>query len=180
MKEINKILSQKNYMETEDTIALLSSKNVKDVTLEYIGPRSHPSAGKNTGKGFIQILDCLVCYPQLKLNDRLVYSAIRNYAYDPRYNKKTTVTNETIARRLGISKSSVSSSISKLQSLGIIRLHMNSSHVRVIKVVSDFYEEQPEEKAWREKLEEEMKARKESQDADTDLDEDDDMEDFPF
>ena len=65
---------------------------------------------------------------------------------------RTNVRNETIADRLGIGKTTVSQSISKLQSLGIIKLKENKNrHERIIIVVRDFYEEQPEESAWRKK-----------------------------
>ena len=103
--------------------------------------------------GFIKLMDKLVNFPQLSLMDRLVYSALRNYVYDETYRMRTNVRNETIADRLGISKTTVSQSISKLQSLGIIKLHVSKSrHERIIEVVRDFYVEQPEEVAWREKL----------------------------
>ena len=102
--------------------------------------------------GFIKLPDRLVNYPQLTLMDRLVYSALRNYTYDPKCNMRTNVRNETIADRLGIGKTTVSQSISKLQSLGIIKLKENKNrHERIIIVVRDFYEEQPEESAWRKK-----------------------------
>ena len=84
--------------------------------------------------------------------DRLVYCAVRNYTDASPYGK-TNVRNETIADRLGIGITSVSTSISKLQSLGIIKLGMNQKrNERIIELVRDFTQEQPEEAAWREKL----------------------------
>jgi len=100
--------------------------------------------------GFVKLLDKLVNYPQLSLMDRLVYCAIRNYTDASRYGK-VNVRNETIADRLGVSITSVSTSISKLQSLGIIKLSMNQKrNERIIELVRDFTKEQPEETAWRE------------------------------
>lgn len=82
--------------------------------------------------------------------DRLVCCAIRNYTQASSFGK-TNVRNETIADRLGIGITSVSTSISKLQSLGIIKLGMNQKrNERIIELVRDFTEEQPEEVAWRE------------------------------
>ena len=96
------------------------------------------------------MLDKLVNYPQLSLMDRLVYCAVRNYTQASSFGK-TNVRNETIADRLGIGITSVSTSISKLQSLGIIKLGMNQKrNERIIELVRDFTEEQPEEVAWRE------------------------------
>lgn len=101
-------------------------------------------------RGFVQLLDKLVNYPQLSLMDRLVYCAVRNYTQASLYGK-TNVRNETIADRLGIGITSVSTSISKLQSLGIIKLSMNQKrNERIIELVRDFTKEQPEETAWRE------------------------------
>lgn len=97
------------------------------------------------------MLDKLVNYPQLSLMDRLVYCAIRNYTQASSFGK-TNVRNETIADRLGIGITSVSTSISKLQSLGIIKLSMNQKrNERIIELVRDFIAEQPEEVAWRER-----------------------------
>lgn len=100
--------------------------------------------------GFVKLLDKLVNYPQLSLMDRLVYCAIRNYTDASPYGK-TNVRNETIADRLGIGITSVSTSISKLQNLGIIKLGMNQKrNERIIELVRNFTKEQPEEVAWRE------------------------------
>lgn len=123
---------------------MLSSKNQDDVELVF---RIHDYNRNYTG--FIKLPDKLVNFPQLTLMDRLVYSALRNYTYDPKCNMKTNVRNETIADRLGIGKTTVSQSISKLQRLGIIKLRENKKrHERIIIVIRDFYEEQPEETAY--------------------------------
>ena len=101
--------------------------------------------------GFVKLLDKLVNYPELSLMDRLVYCAIRNYTESSPYGK-TNVRNETIADRLGVGITSVSTSISKLQRLGIIKLNMNQRrNERIIDLVRNFAEEQPEELAWRKK-----------------------------
>lgn len=101
--------------------------------------------------GFVQLLDKLVNYPQLSLMDRLVYCAIRNYTQASSFGK-TNVRNETIADRLGVGVTSVSTSISKLQSLGVIKLGMNPKrNERIIELVRDFMKEQPEEVAWHER-----------------------------
>ena len=138
---------QKNQTKKQDTISKLASKNRDNVELVF---EIHDY--DRNYNGFIKLPDRLVNYPQLTLMDRLVYSALRNYTYDPKCNMRTNVRNETIADRLGIGKTTVSQSISKLQSLGIIKLKENKNrHERIIIVVRDFYEEQPEESAWRKK-----------------------------
>ena len=123
----------------------MSRKNREGIVLEY---RIHDY--DRSYNGFVKQLDKLVNYPQLSLMDRLVYCAIRNYTDASLYGK-TNVRNETIADRLGIGITSVSTSISKLQSLGIIKPGMNSKrNERIIELVRDFTKEQPEEVAWRE------------------------------
>lgn len=134
----------KKQAKKQDTISKLASKNRDNVELVF---EIHDFDRNYNGS--IKLPDRLVNYPQLTLMDRLVYSALRNYTYDPKCNMRTNVRNETIADRLGIGKTTVSQSISKLQSLGIIKLKENKNrHERVIIVVRDFYEEQPEEVAW--------------------------------
>lgn len=134
----------KKQAQKQDTISKLASKNRDNVELVF---EIHDY--DRNYNGFIKLPDRLVNYPQLTLMDRLVYSALRNYTYDPKCNMRTNVRDETIADRLGIGKTTVSQSISKLQSLGIIKLKENKNrHERVIIVVRDFYEEQPEEVAW--------------------------------
>ena len=138
---------QKKQTKKQDTISKLASKNRDNVELVF---EIHDY--DRNYNGFIKLPDRLVNYPQLTLMDRLVYSALRNYTYDPKCNMRTNVRNETIADRLGIGKTTVSQSISKLQSLGIIKLKENKNrHERVIIVVRDFYVEQPEESACRKK-----------------------------
>lgn len=130
----------------EDTISKLALKNVYDVTLQY-----RPRVYKRNYNGFIKVMDRLVNFPQLNQSDRLVYSALRNYASNPEFNMKTNVTNATIANRLGIGKTTVSTSISKLQELGIISLHKSVKNQRIIKIQRDFYEKQQEEIEYNEK-----------------------------
>lgn len=138
---------EKKQAKKQDTISKLASKNRDNVELVF---EIHDY--NRNYNGFIKLPDRLVNYPQLTLIDRLVYSALRNYTYDPKCNMRTNVRNETIADRLGIGKTTVSQSISKLQSLGIIKLKENKNrHERIIIVVRDFYVEQPEESAWRKK-----------------------------
>ena len=138
-------MKKQAHKKRNDTLAQLSSKNKENVVLEY---RIHDY--DRSYHGFVKLLDKLVNYPQLSLMDRLVYCAIRNYT-DASSFGKTNVRNETIADRLGIGITSVSTSISKLQNLGIIKLGMNQKrNERIIELVRDFTEEQPEEVAWRE------------------------------
>ena len=138
------MIKKNKQQKKNDTISKLASKNRDNVELVF----EIRDYDRNYN-GFIKLPDRLVNYPQLTLMDRLVYSALRNYTYDPKCNMRTNVRNETIADRLGIGKTTVSQSISKLQSLGIIKLKENKNrHERVIIVVRDFYEEQPEEVAW--------------------------------
>ena len=135
---------QKKQTKKQDTISKLASKNRDNVELVF---EIHDY--DRNYNGFIKLPDRLVNYPQLTLMDRLVYSALRNYTYDPKCNMRTNVRNETIADRLGIGKTTVSQSISKLQNLGIIKLNESKNrHERIITVVRDFYDVQPEEVAW--------------------------------
>lgn len=138
-------MARKQHSNRNDTLSQLASKNRENVELEFI---IHDY--NRNYNGFIKLPDRLVNFPQLTLMDRLVYSALRNYTYDPKCNMRTNVRNETIADRLGIGKTTVSTCISKLQSLGIINLKENPRrHERIITVVRDFYEEQPEEISYR-------------------------------
>ena len=151
----------------KDTLTRLSSKNMDDVILIY-----KPYDERDNYTGFIKLMDRLVNYPQLSLSDRLVYSALRNYTYEPACCMKTNVSNERIANRLGIGKTTVSKSISKLQELGIIKLFKsNTRNQRIIKVVRDFYNEQPEETEYYKKHPKVDYSYLES---------DEDFDDFPF
>lgn len=141
-------MAQKSHNVRNDTLSQLANKNRENVELEFM---IHDY--NRNYSGFIKLPDRLVNFPQLTLMDRLVYSALRNYTYDPKCNMRTNVRNETIADRLGIGKTTVSTCISKLQSLGIIKLKENPRrHERIITVVRDFYEEQPEEICYRQSI----------------------------
>ena len=149
-----------------DTLSKLYTKNIDDLVLEY-----EPHDYRVNYDGFIKLVDKLVNFTELNLSDRLVYSALRNYASNEQYNMKTNVTNETVANRLGIGKTTVSKSISRLQELGIIKLYKSNSNQRIIKIVRDFYVEQPEESEYKKKHPKQTNRHLES---------DEDFDDFPF
>lgn len=123
----------------KDAISCIQEKNVYGNKLEY----RMNNYGYN---GFIQVFDKLVNFPEMSLMDRLVYCACRNYAQASQGKNKTNVTNGSIADRLGVSGSSVSKSITRLQKLGILSLHKSrTKNERIIQIERDFALEQPEE-----------------------------------
>jgi len=125
----------KNTATGESVLEHLADKNVEGYRLEY------QWRAANRKGSFIKIPDILMSYPELTLTDRLVYSALRAYANSDLYkNLRTSVSNETIGLRLGLGKSSVSKSISHLQSLGIILLKKHpTKNERIIAIARDFY-----------------------------------------
>jgi len=123
-----------------DTLSHIAEKNVEGIELEYKKVLYYKDGG------FIKLLDCLVNYPDLTLMDRLVYSAVNNYSQS-NDNKRTNISNGTIADRLGISPTTVSASISHLQELGILHLYKaRGKNQRIIEVVRDFNDVQQEQK----------------------------------
>ena len=163
MNNKNKIAIQSKGVDPLDVIHL---KNVPYYRLQY-----EPVAGimKNYG-GFVMLFDSLVNYPELTLYDRLVYSALRNYSEgDVFRGHQTNVRNETIALRLGVSIGTVSKSISHLQSLGIIFIKKRPrKHERVISIVRDFKEVQPEQERYEEAVKKKV-SDKTCEDSDDDL-----------
>lgn len=119
---------------------LSKNKRCTDVTLKY-----EPNTSST---GFVRLDDSLINYPELDLYDRLVYSALKNYS-EFYADKKSKVTNETIAKRLGIGSTSVSERISHLQQLGIIAITYEKGNQRAICIQRNFAEEQPEAVAYK-------------------------------
>ena len=119
---------------------LAKNKKVEEVTLKY-EPNTNSS-------GFVRLDDSLINFPELDLYDRLVYSALKNYS-EFYADKKSKVTNETIAKRLGIGSTSVSERISHLQQLGIIAITYEKGNQRAICIQRNFAEEQPEAVAYK-------------------------------
>lgn len=121
-----------------------NEKNVQDRKLKY---ERH---GMNNDNTFIKLYDILTSYPELTLTDRLVYSAIRTYCQMGIYGPNTcNPTNDTIGVRLGMSQFTISRSIAHLQELGIIALATHpKKKERVIKLIRDFAEVQPEQEEY--------------------------------
>lgn len=134
--------------QNNDTLANIESKNVDGYMLKFYKILDYKDGG------FMQLYDQLINFPELSLTDRLVYTALRHYSKMATGKKDettfyTNVTNGVIATRLGIGDSTVSNSITHLQSLGIIKLHKSKTrNQRIIEVIRDFSQKQPEQELY--------------------------------